>query len=95
MMVKLAATDFASLKIGQEFNGKLVSALPFGVFVDIDQGTNVLLPRSALSKGNYEKFKSMVDAKDAEKIKIQVGVTLSISVNLLTHRSLYISLPLS
>jgi ribosomal protein S1 len=72
-LFKLASTtEFTDFAVGQEFDGKLVSALAFGVFVDIDKGTNVLLPRSVLSKGNYEKLKSMVESKEQEKIKIKV-----------------------
>lgn len=64
--------DFSELSVGQEFEGKLVSALPFGVFVDVSIGTNVLLPRSLLSKGSYEKLKTMVENKVDEAIKLQL-----------------------
>jgi predicted RNA-binding protein with RPS1 domain len=64
--------DFSQFTVGQEFEGKLVSALPFGVFVDVSIGTNVLLPRSMLSKGSYEKLKSMAENKVDEAIKLQL-----------------------
>ena len=71
-LTRLAVTEFSEFSAGQEYEGKIVSALPFGVFVDISEGTNVLLPRSMLSKGTYEKLKSMADNKNEEKIKIEV-----------------------
>ena len=66
--------DFSKYQIGQEFEAKLLSAKQFGIFVDI--GTNVLLPRSQLSKGNYEKLKKMAETKSAEAIRIElIGVS--------------------
>jgi len=71
--IGMSTTDMDfSFKMGEEFEGTIVSALPFGIFVDISKGKNVLLPRSVLSKGHYEKLKSMADAKSQETIKIEV-----------------------
>jgi ribosomal protein S1 len=64
--------DFTKFAVGQEYEGTAIKAMPFGVFVDISEGTNVLLPRSVLSKGSYEKLKSMVENKNEEKIKVEV-----------------------
>jgi ribosomal protein S1 len=62
--------------IGQEHEGSLISAKNFGVFVGIENGVNVLLPRSLLSKGSYDKLKKMAEAKSEEKIKLElVGVS--------------------
>lgn len=71
-----APVDFSELSVGQELEGTLVSALPFGVFVDCAVGTNVLLPRSVLSRNSYERLKTMAENKIAEKIKLElVGVS--------------------
>jgi ribosomal protein S1 len=68
--------DFSTYAVGQEYTGTLVGAKQFGVFVDIKTGTNVLLPRSLLSRGNYEKLKQLSDSKSKETVKIEiVGVS--------------------
>jgi ribosomal protein S1 len=66
------STDFAEFEVGQEYEGKLIKAMPFGIFVDISKGTNVLLPRSVLSKGTYEKLKAKADANANDLIKLQL-----------------------
>lgn len=65
-------TDFGDFAVGQEYEGQLVSAKAFGIFVDISTGTNVLLPRSQLSRGTYEKLKAMTNSKSAEKVKLEI-----------------------
>ena len=61
---------------GQEHEGSLISAKNFGVFVGIANGVNVLLPRSLLSKGSYDKLKKLVEAKSSDKIRLEiVGVS--------------------
>jgi len=68
--------DFSKYAVGQEYEGKLIGAKQFGVFVDISTGTNVLLPRSVMSKGNFEKLKKMAEEKSADLIKLEiVGVS--------------------
>jgi hypothetical protein len=53
----------------------LVGAKAFGVFVDIT-GINVLLPRSQMTKGNYEKLKRMADSKSKEQVRLElIGVS--------------------
>mmetsp|Transcript_17708 Transcript_17708/g.39265 ORF Transcript_17708/g.39265 Transcript_17708/m.39265 type:complete len:590 (-) Transcript_17708:154-1923(-) len=72
------AKDFSSYAVGQEYEGKAVSAKQFGVFVDIATGTSVLLPRSTLSKSSYEKLKSMAEAKSADLVKVEL-TTVSVA----------------
>lgn len=72
----IAVDDFSKYALGQEYEGKLVSAKQFGIFVDISTGTNVLLPRSQLSRGNFEKLKALVEAKSAELVKLElIGIS--------------------
>lgn len=72
---KSIATDFSKYSVGQEYEGKAISALPFGIFVDISTGTNVLIPRSQTSRSSYDKLKNMAEQKSDELIKISlIGV---------------------
>lgn len=66
------STDFSDFAVGQEYQGKLIKAMPFGIFVDISKGTNVLLPRSVLSKGTYEKLKSKAEANADDLVKLEL-----------------------
>lgn len=66
-------TDFSKLVVGTEYDAKLISSKQFGVFVDISVGTNVLLPRSLLSRGSFEKLKKMVESKSQETIRIELA----------------------
>ena len=61
---------FDAFEIGQAFEGKVVSAKQFGVFVDIQGGQNALIPRSVLSRGGYEKLKGMV--KSETKVTVEI-----------------------
>lgn len=63
--------DFSKYKIGQEYDGTLLSAKAFGIFVNIGNNVNVLIPRSQISKGNFEKLKSKVDGTD-KAVKIEL-----------------------
>ena len=68
---KVAVNDFSQYAVGQEYSGPLVGAKAFGVFVDIT-GINVLLPRSQMTKGNYEKLKRMSDSKSKESVRLEI-----------------------
>jgi S1 RNA binding domain len=71
----VAVVDFSQYAVGQEYSGSLVGAKAFGVFVDIT-GINVLLPRSQMTKGNYEKLKRLADSKSKEQIRLElIGVS--------------------
>ena len=69
---KDVAVDFSTYAVGQEYSGSLIGAKAFGVFVDIATGTNVLLPRSQMTKGNYEKLKRLADSKSKEQVKLEI-----------------------
>jgi predicted RNA-binding protein with RPS1 domain len=72
----VAVVDFSTYAVGQEYSGSLIGAKAFGVFVDIATGTNVLLPRSQMTKGNYEKLKRLADSKSKEQVKLElIGVS--------------------
>lgn len=64
--------DFSSFAVGQEYDGTVISAKNFGVFVDIATGFNVLVPRSFLSMSSFEKLKQMASSKSADKIKVEI-----------------------
>jgi hypothetical protein len=64
-------SDFSKYAVGQEYEGKAVSAKPFGVFVDIT-GINVLLPRSTLSYNSYDKLSKLAEAKSQDLFKIEI-----------------------
>jgi predicted RNA-binding protein with RPS1 domain len=70
------ANDFSMYSIGQEYEGTLLSAKNFGLFVDISTGTNVLLPRSLMTSKSYDKLKKLVETKSKETVKLSiVGVS--------------------
>jgi len=83
--------DFSTYAVGQEYQGKAIAAKQFGIFVDISTGTNVLIPRSLLSKNNYDKLKALVDAKSIEPVKLEL---IGISVENQTLSAKYIPLSL-
>ena len=99
--------DFSQFSVGQEYTGNLVGAKNFGVFVNINtgtnvttypyqciaiinpahalimlyypnpnpnllptSGTNVLLPRSQMSRGAYERLKRMAETKSKDTVKL-------------------------
>lgn len=68
--------DFSSFVVGQEYDGTVMSAKNFGVFVDISTGFNVLIPRSLVSRNVFEKLKQMSADKSKDLIKVSlVGVS--------------------
>ncbi|KAJ1437696.1 hypothetical protein B484DRAFT_444982 [Ochromonadaceae sp. CCMP2298] len=81
------AKDFSSYAVGQEYEGKAVSAKQFGIFVDIGTGINVLVPRSVLSRGGYEKLKALAEGKSAEPVKLEL-VTVSVENQTLSAKFL-------
>ena len=64
--------DFSKFNVGQEYEGTLISAMAFGIFVDISTGVNVLLPRSVLSRVSYDKLKKLADSKSKDLVKVQL-----------------------
>jgi predicted RNA-binding protein with RPS1 domain len=66
------SNPFSSLSVGQELEGTCKAAKQFGVFVDVALGTDILLPRSILSRGNFEKLKKLADTKSKEKVKVEI-----------------------
>lgn len=64
--------DFSVFAVGQQYDGQIMSAKVFGVFVDISAGYNVLIPKSKMSAGNYNKLKEMADSKSTDKVKIEL-----------------------
>lgn len=68
--------DFSIYSVGQEYEGTIIGAKQYGFFVDISTGVNVLLPRSLMSRGSFEKLKGIADSKSKEKVKLElVGVS--------------------
>eukprot|EP01041_Mallomonas_annulata_P005256 gene5256-10513_t len=80
--------DFSSFAVGQEYDGSLISAKNFGIFVDISTGYNVLIPRSLLSRPVFEKLKQMTADKSKEIVRVAL-VGLSAENQTLTGK--YIS----
>lgn len=64
--------DFSVFAVGQQYEGQIMSAKVFGVFVDISAGYNVLIPKSKMSAGNYNKLKEMADSKSTDKVKVEL-----------------------
>ena len=79
---------FADLSVGQELEGVCKSAKQFGIFVDCSIGADVLLPRSILSRGSYEKLKKLAESKSKDLVKIEL---VSISPENRTLSGKYIS----
>ena len=48
---KPAQKDLSGFSAGQTLEGKVISVKPFGAFVEVTGGANVLLPRSVISRG--------------------------------------------
>jgi hypothetical protein len=63
---------FAQFEVGQAYTGSVVGAKTFGVFVDIKKGTNVLLPRSQMTRGGFERLKRMADSKSKAPVKLEL-----------------------
>lgn len=85
---EVAVVDFSQYAVGQEYSGSLMGAKAFGVFVDIATGTNVLLPRSQMTKGNYEKLKRLSDSKSKEQVRLEI---ISVSAENSTLSGKYLS----
>jgi hypothetical protein len=67
------STDpFAQFAVGQTYTGSLVQAKQFGLFVDINKGTNVLMPRSQMSRGTFERLKRMVETKSKQQVPLEI-----------------------
>lgn len=64
--------DFSQFSVGQEYDAKLLAAKNFGVFVDIAKGVDVLIPRSQLTKANFDKLTELAKEKSAEIIKVSL-----------------------
>ena len=73
--VAAAATGFDAFAVGQAFEGEVVSAKQFGVFVNIgdNNGQHALIPRSVLTRGSYEKLKSMVKSDTRVNVEL-IGI---------------------
>lgn len=67
-----AAVDFSKFSVGQEYEGNLVGAKKFGIFVDIGEGVNVLIPRSQLTTSAFEKLQKQTEAKSQDKIRVEL-----------------------
>lgn len=83
-----SSDDFSQYAPGQEYEGKVMSAKKFGVFVDIGQKFNVLVPRSLLNERSYDKLKEIVDNKSEEKIRVEL---ISVNAENQTLRGKFIS----
>lgn len=83
-----ATKDFSQYVVGQEYDATLLSSKPFGLFAGLPTGTNVLLPRSVLTKTQYEKLKRMVDVKSKDTVKVQL---ISVSEQNKTLSARYLS----
>lgn len=59
---KPAPKDLSAFSPGQTLEGKVISVKPFGAFVEVTGGANVLLPRSVISRGgkNTSDFLSII-----------------------------------
>eukprot|EP00981_Chlorochromonas_danica_P012188 scaffold4610_cov180-Ochromonas_danica.AAC.5 len=64
--------DFSVYSPGQEHEGTIMNVQPFGVFVRISNGPDVLLPRSQLNKNSYERLKKLFEEKSTELIKFSL-----------------------
>lgn len=64
--------DFSAFVVGQQYDGQVLSAKVFGVFVDISKGYNVLIPKSKMSAGNFNKLKEMADSQSTERVKVEI-----------------------
>ena len=71
----LTAEQFGKYVVGQKYYGRVVSSKQFGCFVDIGE-TSVLLPRSVLTRGNFEKLTNMATTKSAQQVEVElIGVS--------------------
>jgi len=71
----LTAEQFGKYVVGQKYYGRVVSSKQFGCFVDIGE-TSILLPRSVLTRGNFEKLTNMATTKSAQQVEVElIGVS--------------------
>ena len=69
-------SDFSQYAVGQQYQGTVISAKTFGVFVDTGKKPNILIPRSLLSNLQFKKLTALAEEKSKEEIKIElVGVS--------------------
>lgn len=70
-----AGEGFGKFEIGQEYDAKVISAKQFGIFVEVNSGQNILIPRSQLTRGSYEKLKTLATTNSKDLVKIElIGV---------------------
>lgn len=62
--------DFASLKIGDELQGRVDSVLPYGAFVDVGANINALLHISRITGGAIENVRQHLNEGDSVKVHI-------------------------
>ena len=67
----LTDVQFSAYQVGQKHSGRVISTKQFGVFVDIGE-TSVLVPRSVLSRGNFEKLGSLATSKFAQDVQVEL-----------------------
>jgi len=69
---KQPKADFSAFAVGQVYDGEIMSVKDFGIFIDISKGHNVLIPRSKISLTNFDSLKSKFEAKNKDKVKIEL-----------------------
>lgn len=80
--------DVSRFSVGEQFDVAVKSAKQFGIFVNIPNGPDVLLPRSVMSKTSFDRLKGLADNKSQETIKIEI---LSINIQNQTISAKYLS----
>lgn len=65
--------DLSGYVVGGKYEGVVTSAKAFGVFVKLPTGNvDALLPRSVLSKSNFDKLKGFADAKSKTPVEVEI-----------------------
>lgn len=67
-----AKIDYTQYSAGQSYDATVLSAKAFGIFASIAGGPSVLIPRSVVSKGAYEKLKAMSEKSSKDTIRVEL-----------------------
>ena len=62
--------DFATLKVGDELEGRVDSVVPYGVFVDVGAKVNALLHISRITGGAIENVRHHLNEGDSVKVHV-------------------------
>lgn len=64
--------DLSSFSVGQQFEGKVVSIMRFGVFVELSPGVNALVPRANISPSLFSQLSTVNNESNTNSLLIEI-----------------------